>query len=339
MRGVLGELGVRVVRIGTLPERMSYDKDILVIQAGKPVEFVIDNSDLMPHNFVIGQPGSLEELADLAEKTAQDADAIDRQYVPRSNKILLASRLLPPRDSQKLSYVAPATPGVYPFVCTFPGHARRMNGALYVVEDLDAYQADPEAYLAAAKLVPQDALLKDRRPRTEWKLEDLATAVEHLEPGRSFASGKQLFTVATCTACHKLNGAGNEFGPDLAKLDAKLQAVDILKDVLEPSHRINEKFQTFIFELNSGKIVTAIVLEETRDAVKVIENPLAKAEPLVLKKLTIVTRTKSPVSVMPKGLLDKLSRDEILDLIAYLTARGDAKHEIFHGGHDHDHQH
>jgi putative heme-binding domain-containing protein len=112
-----------------------------------------------------------------------------------------------------------------------------------------------------------------------------------------------------------------------------------LKDVLEPSHRINEKFQTFIFELNSGKIVTAIVLEETRDAVKVIENPLAKAEPLVLKKLTIVTRTKSPVSVMPKGLLDKLSRDEILDLIAYLTARGDAKHEIFHGGHDHDHQH
>ena len=38
---------------------------------------------------------------------------------------------------------------------------------------------------------------------------------------------------------------------------------------------------------------------------------------------------------MPKGLLDKLTRDEILDLIAYVIARGDAKSELFQGGHDH----
>ncbi len=55
-----------------------------------------------------------------------------------------------------------------------------MYGALYVVADLDAYQANPEAYLASNKIEPVDALLKDRRPRTEWKLEDLATAVTAL---------------------------------------------------------------------------------------------------------------------------------------------------------------
>ena len=57
--------------------------------------------------------------------------------------------------------------------------------------------------------------------------------------------------------------------------------------------------------------------------VKVIENPLAKAEPMVLKKADIDERTKSPTSIMPKGLLDKLTREEILDLVAYIAAKGD----------------
>jgi hypothetical protein len=38
---------------------------------------------------------------------------------------------------------------------------------------------------------------------------------------------------------------------------------------------------------------------------------------------------------MPKGLLDKLTREEILDLVAYIAARGDPKHKLFQGGHDH----
>ena len=59
VRQELGELGVRVIRISTLPERMAYDKDVLVIKAGKPVEFIFENIDLMPHNLVIGKPGTM----------------------------------------------------------------------------------------------------------------------------------------------------------------------------------------------------------------------------------------------------------------------------------------
>ena len=40
---------------------------------------------------------------------------------------------------------------------------------------------------------------------------------------------------------------------------------------------------------------------------------------------------------MPKGLLDKLTREEILDLVAYIVARGDPKHKLFQGDHDHEH--
>jgi hypothetical protein len=40
---------------------------------------------------------------------------------------------------------------------------------------------------------------------------------------------------------------------------------------------------------------------------------------------------------MPKGLLDKLTKEEILDLVAYVASKGDPKDKLFQGGHDHDH--
>lgn len=344
IRAELGELGVRVVRVGTLPERMSYDRDVIVVRAGKPVEIVFENFDLMPHNLVIGTPGSMEELGKLAEASAQQPAFQARHFVPQSNKVLLASTLLQPRETQKLSWEAPRQPGVYPIVCTYPGHWMRMHAALYVVDDLDGYLVNPEGYLAKNPVPIKDALLKDRRPRTEWKLEDLASGVESLKGGRSYATGKQMFQVATCMACHRLEGVGQEFGPDLTKLDPKThpKLIDVLKEVLDPSAKINEKYQTWIFETSAGKTVTGVILEETKEQLKLIENPLTKAEPLILKLSQIESRKKSPISMMPKGLLDKLSREEVLDLIAYIYSRGNKEHELFkgehqHGGHDHKH--
>jgi len=336
-RAELGELGVRVVRIGTLVEKMSYDKDVVVVKAGKPVEFLFENIDLMPHNLVITRPGALAEIGELAESTATSPDAQARQFVPKSDKILLASNLLQPREVQKLSFVAPKEPGVYPVVCTYPGHWRRMYLSLYVVEDLDAYQADPEAYLAKAKLPVKDDLLKDRRPRTEWKVDDLLAEVKAMKGGRSHANGKAMFTVASCVSCHKMEGVGKEFGPDLTKLDPKVaSAEEILLHVIEPSKKIDEKYANWLFETKQGQTVTGMILEETPTEVKVIENPLAKAEARVLKKAELEGRTKSPSSLMPKGLLDKLSRDEILDLVAYVVAHGNKGHRLFQpDGHGH----
>lgn len=343
IRAELGDLGVRVIRLGTLLERMSFDKELLAVKAGKPVEFLFENTDLMPHNFVIVKPGSLAEVGQLAEATAQDPKSAERQFVPPSDKILLASRLIQPRGSQKLSFTAPAEAGVYPFVCTYPGHWRRMYGALYVVDDLDAYLADPEKYLAANPLPIRDELLKDRRPRTEWKLDDLASAVEHLQGGRSYNNGKHLFQVANCQACHKLDGVGSEFGPDLVQLDEKLRPVDILKEMLEPSAKINEKFYQTKLLTDDGAMITGLILKETDDAVTIVENPLAAPKPVEIPKSSIDERQRIDVSLMPKGLLDKLTRDEILDLIAYIACRGNKNHPLFqgeahdHGGHEHEH--
>ena len=337
VRRELGDLGVRVIRLGTITDQMLFNKDRIAAQAGKPLEIIFENSDIMPHNFVVAKPGSLEEVGLLGESTSTQPGALERNYVPPSDKILVATRLLAPRDSQKLSLTAPRQPGVYPYVCTYPGHWRRMFGAFYVVDDIAAYLADPTGYLAAHPLPILDDLLKNNRPRKEWTVDDLASSVDALSNGRSFANGKQIFEVASCVACHRLNGVGEQFGPDLAQLDAKITKADILRSLLEPAAKVDEKYQTHIFSTKSGKTVTGMILEETPERIKVIENPLAKTAPVVLERSDIEERSKSPSSIMPKGLLDKLTREEILDLLAYVAARGDARSPLFHGQHEHGH--
>ena len=335
----LQNLDVRVIAIGTVPHRMIYDKELIAVQAGKPVEFRFSNTDAMPHNFAITVPGALAEIGMKAEATARDSDAAARHYIPQSDKVLLASRLLQPGEEQAMTFEVPSEPGVYPYVCTFPGHWRRMYGSLIVVDDLEAYQADKEAYLADAKLPVKDELLKFNTRSRAWAYEELASAVKPLPHGRSYEVGKELFKAASCVGCHKLAGEGNVFGPDLAKLDPKKHTAEaILRSMIDPSKDIDEKFRSTLFLLDDGTSITGMVMEETETEIKVVINPLAKGKPTIIDPDEVVGRKKSPVSLMPKGLLDKFSREEILDLVAFVLAKGEEKHMLF-GDHNHGHHH
>lgn len=330
-------LGVRMLRLTTVPHRMAYDQELMVVQAGKPVELVFDNVDIMPHNVVLVQPGSMEEVGMAAEAEATAADAVARHYVPSSGKVLLASKLLQPRESQTLSFTAPSTPGVYPYVCTYPGHWRRMYGALYVVEDLDSYQEDATAYLAAHPLEILDPLLADNRPRTTWTLEDLADDLQQVEEERSFAHGREIFQVSGCAACHQLGGVGVVFGPNLAERDPTWKTEDVLREILQPSVRIHEKFRSEIFELESGETFAGLTVAEDGDSVSVVMNPLLSDKPIVIAKAEILSREVSPLSLMPEGLLDKLNRIEILDLLAFVMSKGESTDPRFVEDHQHDH--
>jgi putative heme-binding domain-containing protein len=204
-----------------------------------------------------------------------------------------------------------------------------MFGAMYVVEDLEAYLADPAAYLAAHPLEMKDELLADRRPRTEWTFADLEASVAAMEKGRSFIHGRELFRTASCVACHTLGNEGNNFGPELAKLSTDMTAVEITRHILEPSLKIDEKYRSNTILTDDGRAITGLVVEETPTEIALVENPLAKAEPMRIQKSEIDERSLSPISIMPKGLLDRLTRDEVLDLIAYVTARGNEASHLF----------
>jgi putative heme-binding domain-containing protein len=211
-----------------------------------------------------------------------------------------------------------------------------MYGALYVVKSFEEYQINPQKYLAENPVEIRDNMLNMVNRNRDWKYDELIADVQKLPMGRSWDVGKELFKVASCTGCHKMNGEGNVFGPDLTKLDAKKGTTEhILRSILEPSRDIDEKYQSFIFALDSGRQVTGMVVEENDDQYKIVIDPLAKDKATVLSKEEVEAYKKSKLSLMPSGLMNKLTREEILDLVAYVFAKGDKKHMLFKDHHDH----
>jgi putative heme-binding domain-containing protein len=331
----LSEVVVPLIALGTVRERMIYDRETVAVQAGRPVEFRLTNTDNMPHNFAVVLPGTMAEVGELAEATGRDADAAARQFIPKSENILVASKLVQPEQTDSIFFEVPKEPGIYPYVCTYPGHWRRMYGALYVVADLKAYEADPAAYLAANKLEMKDDLLKYLGRNTDWQLDDLKGDVMHLSHrANNFAVGQQLFKAAACVGCHKLNGQGNNVGPDLTKLPPEYSKVDVLEHILNPSKKVDKKYQSNVISLTSGKVLTGLIVEETGDSLKLIDNPSAPDKITTIAKSDIEERTPSEVSIMPKGVLNKLTREEIFDLLAYVLGGGDKKNALFKG-HEH----
>ena len=326
----LAEVVVPLIQLGTVRERMIYDRETIAVQAGRSVEFHLTNTDNMPHNFTVVLPGFMAEVGELAEATGRDADAATRNFIPKCDKILVGSKLVQPEQSDSIYFDVPKEPGIYPYVCTYPGHWRRMYGALYVVADLKAYEADAAAYLAANQLEMKDDLLKYLGRNTEWQLDDLKGDVMHIaHRANNFTVGESLFKAAACIGCHKLNGQGNNLGPDLTKLPPEYSKVDVLEHILNPSKKIDKKYQSNVIALNSGKVITGLIIEETGDSLKVIDNPSAPDKVTAIAKAEIEERTLSEVSIMPRGVLNKLTREEIFDLLAYVLGGGDKENPMF----------
>lgn len=118
--------------LGVVEHQMKFDQETLTVTAGEIVEIVFNNTDLMQHNVVIGSQGSLEEIGAAADELAMSPEGPAQQYVPDIPAVIAASQLADPGQEVRLRFRAPEEPGSYPFVCTFPGHWRLMNGILQV---------------------------------------------------------------------------------------------------------------------------------------------------------------------------------------------------------------
>ena len=101
-----------------------------------------------------------------------------------------------------------------------------------------------------------------------------------------------------------------------------------------PAKKIDDKYAVWRIVLTNDKVYTAMIVEKKDGVVKIIENPLVSTKPIEIKETDIAEQKKAPTSLVSKGLLDKLTRDEILDLLAYVWGRADPKSGFF-GEHNH----
>ncbi len=118
------------IAIQTVVEGMRYDIKTFTVKAGEPVKLWFYNPDYMPHNLVIGQPGSAKSIGMAAE--ALGATGFSKAFVPDNDKIIVASGLLNHTETELMEFTAPSKPGDYDFVCTFPGHWKLMRGIMKV---------------------------------------------------------------------------------------------------------------------------------------------------------------------------------------------------------------
>ena len=126
----------RTVLIRTIAGQMRFDVSEFTVKSGKSVILTFENNDAIPHNLLIARPSSLETVGRMADEMAASPTAYEKQFIPDTPSILYATNLLQAGESEKLGFVAPEVAGDYPFVCTFPGHWRTMNGLMKVgIED------------------------------------------------------------------------------------------------------------------------------------------------------------------------------------------------------------
>lgn len=123
---------VQTVRLKAIREMLQFDQKTFTVKAGKTVEIVFENPDAMQHNLVIGKPKSLEKIGKAADKMITDPDGATKNYVPDVSDVLFSTALVNPDQTVRLRFTAPAKAGDYPYVCTFPGHWRIMNGVMKV---------------------------------------------------------------------------------------------------------------------------------------------------------------------------------------------------------------
>jgi azurin len=121
-----------VVNLGSVKEKMLFDQPKFTVPAGRRIKIVFANTDSMPHNLVIGRPGSLERMGTEADRMLKDPKAMDRGYVPTIPEVIASMGMVFPGQTEVLDFTAPKEPGDYDFVCTFPGHWRLMKGIMTV---------------------------------------------------------------------------------------------------------------------------------------------------------------------------------------------------------------
>ncbi len=126
------------------------------------------------------------------------------------------------------------------------------------------------------------------------------------------SKGRTIFE-RTCMGCHMLYGAGGIVGPDLtgsnrANLDY------ILAQIINPSEVMQESYQLVIVTTRDGRTLSGTVAAEDNQQLTL----RLVGQDSIVTKSEILSREKSPISMMPEGLLKTLIDDEVRDLIAYL---------------------
>jgi putative heme-binding domain-containing protein len=165
----------------------------------------------------------------------------------------------------------------------------------------------------------------------KWTLDELLPAVEKglKAGGRDFDHGRKMFGAARCFACHRFDNEGGSAGPDLTGVAGRFAVRDLLESILDPNKEISDQYAAVEIDTLDGRKVVGRIVNLNGNNIMVNTDMLNPNGIVAVNRDNIDRLKASKVSMMPTGLLDTLTKDEILDLMAYLLSRGDRNGPMF----------
>lgn len=148
-----------------------------------------------------------------------------------------------------------------------------------------------------------------------------------LDPGRllnltgdAVAGAKLLSStgqLASCLACHKIGKNGGVLGPDLTQVGSRLNRQQLLESLTEPSKTIAPEYRLWIVETKNGDAFSGFLIDRTEAGLTL---KLATGQKKKIPADEIDSTKPQPFSLMPGELLDLLTEQEAVDLLAYLES-------------------
>lgn len=150
--------------------------------------------------------------------------------------------------------------------------------------------------------------------------DEMAALVSQIKETGNAEHGEAIFRRGelNCLKCHAIGGAGGKVGPDLVSIGSSAQVDYLVDSILQPNKAVKEGYHSVVVQTDDGKVMTGVKVRQTdsdlllRDAEdREITIPLSKIE------------EQAPgSSLMPVGLVDKLTRAELIDLVRFLSELG-----------------
>ena len=156
-------------------------------------------------------------------------------------------------------------------------------------------------------------------PGRKWTTEEALTAIADIGGKVERETGRNLFHATTCVKCHQFDGEGGAIGPDLSNVRGKFNRRSMLESIIEPSKAISDQYGTSQVLLDSGLLLTGIVVEGEDGTVNVFDGTKRQT----VQQDEIEEIVPSRTSMMPNGLADSLNANELAALVDYLLQSSD----------------
>ena len=150
--------------------------------------------------------------------------------------------------------------------------------------------------------------------------EEMNALVTTIKESGNPQHGEEIFRRAelNCLKCHAVGGAGGKVGPDLVSIGASAQVDYLVDSILQPNKAVKEGFHSVVVALDDGKVVTGIKVRQT-DTELIVRDVEDREFGIPLNKIDEQT---PGTSLMPAGLVDKLTRSELIDLVRFMSELG-----------------